>query len=185
MATLPAPDTLLARLFLCGFDRWLLCFNKTHFFKFVLPFGSDALRFHAQASREKLMVSWGFIYAQWDSKWPLLATLAIYPSFFSACFKHDCFSSDGSVFPSVLISPVPFHEQQGGGVYSVTKPIQTLPVLQDKHRSKTAQLFNAAASQPRAKKRGRDLCVLRGYRRVIIALTCSGSVTSPTVDQQL
>lgn len=40
--------------------------------------------------------------------WPYFA---IYQSFFPACFKHGRFSSDGSVFTSHLISPVPFHEQ--------------------------------------------------------------------------
>lgn len=73
----------------------------------------------------------------------------LYWPYFETCrekrlknYKHGSFPSDGSVFTSHLISPVPFHEHPvkagRGGLVSVMRPFQMLPVLQDKHTSKTS-----------------------------------------------
>lgn len=77
----------------------------------------------------------------------------------------------------ISLEPVPFHKQPvkaglgvgwgGGGECSVMRPIQMLPVLQDKRRSKRFQRVNTAcwkAQKPHTNKRGCDLCVLHGCR---------------------
>lgn len=111
--------------------------------------------------------------------WPYFA---IYPSFFSACFKHDCFSLDGSAFPSVLISSVPSKNNQsktlacgGGGVVFCRETHQDAPRSsgQTQIQSSLAPLREAVTF------------VSSVVTHIIILHTRSGSVTYLTVDQQL